>query len=304
MNDLPLVSVVVPTHNRSALLADCLGSLLALKHPTDRYEIIVVDAASTDDTPERARALSASCAAPVVRYLRAPSSDANSARNAGLAAARGDLIALIDDDVLVPPGWLSALADGAIQWAEADCLGGPVRPIFERRPPRTCPAHDLAGVRFDEGPASKQVPELWGPNMAVRRRALDCTGPFRVGLPFVQEWEWQQRLLRAGGRLVYLPQAWLWHRRRDADLRIGSMVREFFVRGYLKGALGPPIGPRLAVQRAVGLLAHAARRRCTRGLTESARQLGLACGTLARHRRRAYLHEVLHDRSGIVHRQY
>jgi glycosyltransferase involved in cell wall biosynthesis len=282
VTDAPFVSVVVPTYNRSAVLTDCLRSLLALDHPGDRYEIIVVDAACTDDTPERMKPLAESSEAPAVRYLRNVSRDANSARNSGIAVAKGELVALIDDDVLVPPGWLSALADGMGQWVGAECFGGPVRPIFECESPRTCPGHEPAGTRFDEGDSSKQVAELWGGNMAIRRDALERTGPFRSGLPVLQEWEWEQRLLASGGRLVYLPEAWLWHRRDRADLAIAPMLRELFLRGYVKGILGPPVKRRVALCRAAGNLRHAALARCSRGLGESARQLGLACGALAR----------------------
>jgi glycosyltransferase involved in cell wall biosynthesis len=293
MSDSRFVSVVVPTHNRAATVAACVRSLLALDHPKDRYEIVVVDAASTDDTRERIGELATRAGAVQVTYLRAASRDANAARNAGIAAARGDPVALVDDDVLVPPGWVSAIAAGAMRWPEADCLGGPVRPIFEGGVPSTCAAHELAGVRFDEGGMDKEVREVWGGNMALRRSALERTGLFREGLRVQQEWEWEQRLMAAGGRIVYLADAWLWHRRRDADLEIAPMLREFFLRGYFKGALGQPIAPGIVVRRASGWLLHAVRSHCTRGVTESTRHFGLLCGAVrAEMRRRARRREA------------
>jgi glycosyltransferase involved in cell wall biosynthesis len=279
--DARLVSVVVVTHNGQAVIEECLRSLLDLSYAKDRYEIVVVDAASTDATNESVRSIAAATERPVVRCVSGPSRDANVARNAGLASASGELVAFVDDDVVVPSGWLSAIVRGAVRWPAADCLGGPVRPVFEHRAPRTCVRHQLAGTRFDEGDADKPVRELWGCNMAIRRSsAVERVGAFRPGLPFQQEWEWQQRLLNAGGLLVYLPQAWIWHRRGRSDLGISSSVRQFFVRGYIRGRLGPPIAVRVALQKALLQLLHAARTRCVRGLTESARQLGLACGAL------------------------
>ena len=125
-------------------------SLLALDHRGDEFEIIVVDAASTDDTAERVKALIGSSRDPAITYVRNDIRDANSARNAGLATARAEgLVALVDDDVLVPPRWLMALREGAAQHVHADCLGGPVRPIYECRPPRACAAHEPAGARLD-----------------------------------------------------------------------------------------------------------------------------------------------------------
>lgn len=287
--DAQLVSVVVVTHNGQAVIEKCLRSLLDLSYAKDRYEIVVVDAASTDATNESVRSIADATERPVVRYVSGPSSDANVARNAGLASASGELVAFVDDDVVVPGGWLSAIVQGAARWPAADCLGGPVRPVFEGRAPRTCARHDLAGTWFDEGHADKPVRELWGGNMAIRRSAtVERVGAFRPGLPFQQEWEWQQRLLNAGGRLVYLPQAWIWHRRGPSDLGISSSVRQFFLRGYIKGRLGPPIAVQVALEKALLQLLHAARTRCMRGLTESARQLGLACGAVGMtHPRRA-----------------
>jgi len=274
------VSVVVVTHNGQAVIKDCLRSLLGLSYDTDRYEIVVVDAASTDATSDSVRSIATVSERPIVRFLSTPSRDANTARNAGLACARGDLVAFVDDDVVVPDGWLSAVAEGATRWPDAGCLGGPILPVFEHRPPRTCAGHELAGTSFDEGDTAKPVRELWGGNMALRRSTAQRIGAFRPGLPVQQEWEWQQRLMTAGGRLVYLPQAWLWHRRNRSDLRIGSSLRQYFLRGYIRGRLGPPIKGRTALRKSLLQLVHAAQTGCTRGLTESARQLGLACGAV------------------------
>jgi glycosyltransferase involved in cell wall biosynthesis len=278
--DAQLVSVVVVTHNGEAVIEECLRSLVDLSYAKDRYEIVVVDAASTDATNESVRSIADATERPVVRYVSGSSRDANAARNAGLASASGELVAFVDDDVVVPGGWLSAIVQGAARWSGAECLGGPVWPVFEHRPPRTCARHDLAGTWFDQGQADRHVRELWGCNMVIRRSAVERVGAFRPGLPFQQEWEWQQRLLNAGGHLVYLPQAGIWHRRGRSDLGISSSVRQFFLRGHIRGSLGPPIVVRVALRKALLQLLHALRARCMRGLTESARQLGLACGAL------------------------
>jgi len=274
----PSASVVIPTHNRAELLRDCLDSLVALDPPGEGFEIVVADAACTDSTASLTAKVAARQAEPAVKHLRVGTSDANAARNAGLAAATGQLLVLIDDDVLVPPRWLEALVAGAASWPEAECFGGPVRPRFESTPPRTCRDHEPAGARFEPPGPSREVDELWGGNLAIRRAALARVGPFREGLPMLQEWEWEQRLLAAGGKLVFLPEAWLWHRRSAADLRLLAMVREFFLRGYLHARLDTPLASRPALRRAGGNLLHAVRGRCTRGLTETARELGMAWG--------------------------
>jgi hypothetical protein len=121
--------------------------------------------------------------------------------------------------------------------------------------------------------------------MALRREALVLAGPFREGLPLAQEWEWQRRLMAAGGSMVYLPGAWLWHRRSRSDLRVPSLVREFYARGHMIGRLtlgdGGSLPPRrLIATRALRALWHGAAARCMRGLTDGARQAGLLRATL------------------------
>src|SRR5581483_8336179 len=161
-DEIHFVSVVVATHDGQAVIEACLRSLLGLDHAKDRYEIVVVDAASSDATNVTVRSIAGQTAQPAVRLLSTPSRDANTARNAGLADARGELVVFVDDDVVVPTGWLAAIVEGAARWPAADCLGGPVLPVFEDRPPRTCARHELAGARFDDGDAEKPVRELWG----------------------------------------------------------------------------------------------------------------------------------------------
>jgi glycosyltransferase involved in cell wall biosynthesis len=274
----PLVSVVVPTANRLEPLRRCLDSLRAQEYPQDRFEIVVVHNGEHRDS---IRARLEDEAGPAVRHLTLAGADANAARNFGISAARGDPICLVDDDVVAPGPWLRALVEGLLRHTEADCAGGPVRPLFDRAPPRTCDRHELRSEVLDEGDREGQVGEVWGGNMAVRRAAIARVGPFRPGLARSQEWEWQQRLLAAGGSIVYVPDAGLLHVRSAADVALGTLVRETFLRGYLVGRLRPRKRAWLLPARAATALSHAARRRCTVGLTDAARRVGELCGTVA-----------------------
>jgi GT2 family glycosyltransferase len=283
----PFVSVVVPAGGRTRLLADCLETLLAQDYPSDRYEVIVAHngPASGPHLPED---LVARADPPALRHLQIGQRDANAARNAGLRAARGDPICLVDDDVLVPEHWLRTMVEGARRHPSAGCLGGSVRPRFEAREPRTCPCHELAGARLDEGPADAVVDEVWSCNMAIRREALQRVGALREGLAVVHESEWEARLLKAGGTIVYLPAAWLWHRRLTSDLAPWSLVRDNFRLGYSVVALGQALPARRAGRTAAAALAHAVGHRCTRGLTDAMRALGSLSAIAAGRRRRPW----------------
>ena len=134
----PFISVVIPTRNRAHLLADALGSLLRQDYSTERYEIVVVDDGSTDETPLIVEELAADSRQPRVRLFRQPPKNQNAARNRGLSEAKGDLIAFFDDDEFAPKEWLSSLVQGAARHPDAGCLGGPARLQLEGRPPRLC----------------------------------------------------------------------------------------------------------------------------------------------------------------------
>src|SRR5215208_5138577 len=130
--DPPVVSVVVPTRGRAAYLEVTLDSLLD-QHGSVEHEILVVDDGDGGATADAVRAR------PGVRYVaHGPRRGLNAARNTGLREAIAPLIAFVDDDVAVPPGWLGALAEGAGRHPEAEAFGGPIRASFEGRPPRGC----------------------------------------------------------------------------------------------------------------------------------------------------------------------
>ncbi len=117
------VSVVVCTRNRPHLLPRALDSLLRTAHP--RVEVIVVDNAPDDDATEQ---LVRSRYPGRVRYLREPVAGLARARNRGLAAAHGELVAFADDDLVVDAGWVSALAEAFRSDDRIGCVTGLVMP--------------------------------------------------------------------------------------------------------------------------------------------------------------------------------
>src|ERR687889_2266187 len=100
----PAMTVVVPTRGRAAYLEVTLDSLSRQRTETP-YEILVVDDGATDATPDVAERFGAR----LIRHGERRS--LNAARNSGLREAAAPLVAFVDDDVLVPPGWLEALVE-------------------------------------------------------------------------------------------------------------------------------------------------------------------------------------------------
>jgi glycosyltransferase involved in cell wall biosynthesis len=108
---LPFVSVVVPTKNRAAMLRDCFAGLREQTYPAERFEVLVVDDGSSDDTPAVVAELAAG--APFdVRSFRTTGVGAPAARNIGMREGRGEFVAHLDDDCRPAPGWLAAGVQG------------------------------------------------------------------------------------------------------------------------------------------------------------------------------------------------
>ena len=154
--DPPLVSVVVATFHRPDLLTGCVDSLLANDHP--RFEVVVADN-SPDDIRTRDVLAERYGHDARVRYLAEPAPGTSNARNAGLAAARGELVAFTDDDVVVDPGWIRALAVTLMFDDGVACATGLTQP------------YEL-----------ETAPQVWfeqygGMNGGYQARALDRTMP-------------------------------------------------------------------------------------------------------------------------------
>jgi glycosyltransferase involved in cell wall biosynthesis len=220
------VTVVVPTSGRAGYLEVTLESLRA-QSAAIPHELLVIDDGSSDATAEVAERFGAR----VVRH--GERRGLNAARNSGLREAAGDLIAFVDDDVLVPPGWLDALVAGAARHPEAEAFGGPIRARFEGRAPRGCGREDPPITTLDLGAEDREAEMVWGANFAVRRSAVDRIGEFDESFDrgHGDEEDWLLRLRSAGGRIVYLADAGLDHRRAAGDSGLGSLARAAYHRG-------------------------------------------------------------------------
>lgn len=116
----PLVSIVIPTYARPERLRECLAGLARQTMPADTFEIVVVD----DGSPQPIVPPEATTSAgPTIRIIRQQNAGPSAARNRGVAEARGELIALTDDDCLPTPAWLELLVTAHRQSPDA-LVGG------------------------------------------------------------------------------------------------------------------------------------------------------------------------------------
>lgn len=266
------MSVVVPTKDRPGYLEVTLRSLRD-QDLSDPYELVVVDDGTDPGTRAAAHAAGARLLRP--RGGRGP----NTARNSGIEDAESDLIALVDDDVFAPRGWLRALVEGAARHPDADAYGGPIRACFEGPAPRSCGREGPPITALDLGPEDREADLVWSANMLLRRGTWERIGPFdqRFSTGGDEE-EWLRRLHVAGGRVVYLAAAGLDHRRAGDDARLRSLMRASYHRGRnmraydrMRGT-APELGGELRVLAGCGW--HTLRRGCPQGLVAGAHSAG------------------------------
>ncbi len=212
-----LISVVVPTYNRSAMLREALQSLLDQKLGAGlATEIIVVDNASTDSTPETVEDLARSYPDTRLHYVFEEQQGQAFALNRGIAEARGDWIAFFDDDQLAPASWLAELWKVSKEQG-AEITGGPVElHLDEEQLSRVDPIcrgtlrelHSYADVHPYDGdlhPAGGNV--LIAAQLFARLGNFDTDrsrGYFDVDF-FI-------RARRAGVSMWYAPRGAIWHR--------------------------------------------------------------------------------------------
>ena len=179
------ITAIVCTHNRAGYLRRALESLAAQTLSPRDYEILVVDNASTDETPQIVHGLSEEIAN--LRYIREEHLGLSRARNTGAAAASTPYIAYMDDDARAEPNWLHTLLTSFKGLVPAPaCVGGRVLLDWGGDPPRWLPRRYWSVYTYVDHPGGNhwlgEQEYLAGANMAFRRDDLLSLGGFPVNL--------------------------------------------------------------------------------------------------------------------------
>jgi GT2 family glycosyltransferase len=202
----PRISVVVCSHNGNRTIRDCCEGLTKLEYPN--FEVIVVDDGSVDATAAMAGEYN-------FRVIRTENRGLSNARNTGMEAATGEIVAYIDDDAYPDPHWLTYLAAAFLRTQHAGIGGpniapsgdGPIADCVTKSPGN--PTHVLV--------SDQEAEHIPGCNMAFRKTALEAIGgfdpQFRVAGDDVDVcW----RLRQHGWSLGFSPAAVVWHHRRNS----------------------------------------------------------------------------------------
>ncbi|MBI4718793.1 MAG: glycosyltransferase family 2 protein [Planctomycetes bacterium] len=214
-------SIIVCVYNRGARALECLESLLRLED--GGFEIVLVDDASTDDTPEQLARFHLAHPQCVINILRLESNrGVSGARNAGVQVARGEFVLFTDSDCTVYPGWLRGMLGAFTAPEVAAVAGAVVNPA-----PRNWAERAYVGTSRIHR-SNLQQRRLTGCNMAFRRGVL-LEHPFDPALTYYcDEDDVAQRLLRAGYRIGFAPDATVEHRH-------AVTFRSYLRQGYRQG---------------------------------------------------------------------
>lgn len=244
-----MLSVIIPTRNRSELLAQALESLTRQTLPLAEFEVVVVDNGSTDRTAEVVEGFRNDL--PLLRYVHEARPGLHAGRHSGMNAARGDILTFADDDIEALPSWAASIVKAFADPSVA-LVGGNNLPLFVEPPPRWLRA--LWRRRTAEG--GRAVPPLsilelpggarpfspmrvWGCNFSVRREVLLAAGGFHPdGMPpelirFRGDGETHVSRYVVGARLkcLFVPGASVYHKVTPERMTFAY----FRQRGYNQG---------------------------------------------------------------------
>jgi glycosyltransferase involved in cell wall biosynthesis len=231
----PFLSVLIPCRNEVRSLGRCLASVIASDYPADRLEVLVVDGASTDGTRDVIAHWARSHER--IRLLENPPGTTPAALNRGIAVARGDVIARLDAHAALTPTYLSR----AVEYLESTgaCqVGG----IMQTRAQKDGPwaGAVIAALTHPFGVGGSRF-RIWRPEPGEeprwvdtvfcgcwRREVFERVGGFNEQLERGQDMDFNQRLRRAGGKILLAPELVVFY---YARAELGTFLKHNWTNG-------------------------------------------------------------------------
>ncbi len=225
--------MIVPVFNASAWIEKCVHGLLNQDYDPSRFEIILVDNNSSDDSKRLIRRHAR------VRLLEESVQSSYAARNRGVSEASGEVLAFTDADCVPAPNWLNAIAS-AMRNPQTQTVLGSRTPGSESGPVRMIAAYEDARVRYILENRRERAYFAFTSNMAIRRGAFERYGPFETVArggdtlfllrlatgagPEAAEWRGEMRVqhLEFQSAWTYLKKSFLYARAREKTKHLGQ----------------------------------------------------------------------------------
>ncbi len=220
-----LFSVVVPVFNRPDEVDELLESLTI--QTLKDFEVIIVEDGSEISCEEICGKY---CGKLNLRYYKKENSGPGQSRNFGAERASGDFLLILDSDVVLPSGYMQAVAD-ELEHESADAFGGPDAAHPDFSDIQKAISYSMTsffttgGIRGGKKKLDKFYPRSF--NMGIRREVYQRLGGFSK-MRFGEDIDFSIRIFKAGCKCRLFPEAWVWHKRR-------TDFRKFFRQVYNSG---------------------------------------------------------------------
>ena len=230
----PFVSIIIPTRNVGKFIGQCLESLNNLDYPKDKYEVIIADSESTDETPLIARKYGAI-------LVSTPKRSVCAGRNEGFKIAKGEIVAFSDADCVMDKNWIK----NSVKYFEDPAIGGVGGPNLS-------PADDtsfakavsfilnqplfLAGSVYGRVLKNiREVKSLPGCNIILKKEALNKVMPVDETILGGEDFFMNQKIRQSGYRLIYTPDTFVWHYHRATPKKFFKQIYRYGISRLIIG---------------------------------------------------------------------
>ncbi|MEW5801265.1 MAG: glycosyltransferase family 2 protein [bacterium] len=232
----PFVSIILPTRNRAMYLEGALRAAFAQNYPPERFEVIVVDNASVDDTSQLVRMLAGEVEGRInMKYIRESRAGLVFARHTGAAHAEGEILLFGDDDAIYSDNWISEIVEVYLRYPEVGAVGTKIEIQWDRDPAPWVLRHERVLGKLDYGPKVLVRHGLYinGGSFSIRKQILLQAKGFNPGqkgdyIIGDSETGLCRKLASHGIIVGWTPAATMWHiQRADVHGTLHDMKRRF-----------------------------------------------------------------------------
>lgn len=219
----PYVSVIIPSFNSEDIISQCLEKILDQSYPRDCYEVIVVDNASTDNSPVIIKTFP-------VKYLHEPLKGPSAARNIGISQAKGKYLLFIDSDCIAEKNLIENHIQAHYQWTENDpsvrVVGGGIRGV-NKNYWAMCDNYCSWYQNHPELPPRLEKQYLPTANLSVDWRIFKEVGFFDEAFLYGEDLMFCRKVIQSGYKIFFEPKAVLDHINRTSYRNFMKHAREW-----------------------------------------------------------------------------